>query len=201
MTLIRHWYLLDGLPNVMMGVMQIQMVAGQDPTVAEGVALLQQCVSGNIASDETIAAYAQKLWCIFSKTVCQQLSHLLHQKLISEWQPSFIMASRCASRSSVYFFLPAALASIMAGFRFQLRERFSEFAIYWLNVFSLSIGWRSLQNQMKRTFHWRLKGNQSFFILYILLEDWLVSDRRGAIYHLVGVWGVSRARLTTGLGV
>jgi hypothetical protein len=45
----------------MMGVMQIQMVAGQDPTVAEGVALLQQCVSGNIASDETIAAYAQKL--------------------------------------------------------------------------------------------------------------------------------------------
>jgi len=45
----------------MMGVMQIQMVAGEDPTVAEGVALLQQCVSGNIASDETIAAYAQKL--------------------------------------------------------------------------------------------------------------------------------------------
>lgn len=51
----------DGLPNVMMGVMQIQMVAGQDPTVAEGVALLSQCVSGNIPSDEAVAAYAQKL--------------------------------------------------------------------------------------------------------------------------------------------
>ena len=51
----------DGIPNVMMGVMQIQMVAGQDPTVAEGVALLTQCASGNIPQDDVIVAYSQKL--------------------------------------------------------------------------------------------------------------------------------------------
>lgn len=50
-----------GLPNVMMGVMQIQMVAGSDPIVAEGVRLLSQCASGNIPSDEVIAEYSNQL--------------------------------------------------------------------------------------------------------------------------------------------
>ena len=50
-----------GLPNVMMGVMQINMVAQQDPVVAEGVGLLTQCTMGNIPDDATIAAYVAKL--------------------------------------------------------------------------------------------------------------------------------------------
>jgi hypothetical protein len=50
-----------GLPNVMMGVMQIQMVAGSDPLVSEGVQLLTQCAMGNIPEDEVIAAYTEKL--------------------------------------------------------------------------------------------------------------------------------------------
>jgi hypothetical protein len=50
-----------GLPNVMMGVMQIQMVAGTDPLVAEGVQLLTKCVTGNIPDDATMAAYVAKL--------------------------------------------------------------------------------------------------------------------------------------------
>jgi len=50
-----------GLPNVMTGVMQIQMVAGQDPVVAEGVKLLAGCASGNIPDDATIAAFQAKL--------------------------------------------------------------------------------------------------------------------------------------------
>ena len=50
-----------GLPNVMMGVMQIQMVAGQDGVVAEGVGLLTQCSMGNIPADDVIKAYLAKL--------------------------------------------------------------------------------------------------------------------------------------------
>mmetsp|Transcript_35147 Transcript_35147/g.71655 ORF Transcript_35147/g.71655 Transcript_35147/m.71655 type:complete len:120 (-) Transcript_35147:2-361(-) len=50
-----------GLPNVMMGVMQIQMVAGSDPVVAEGVQLLTQCASGNIPDDAAIEAFSAKL--------------------------------------------------------------------------------------------------------------------------------------------
>lgn len=50
-----------GIPNVMMGVMQIQMVAGSDPLVSEGVQLLTQCASGTIPDDDVIAAYAAKL--------------------------------------------------------------------------------------------------------------------------------------------
>jgi hypothetical protein len=50
-----------GLPNVMMGVMQIQMVAGSDPVVAEGVRLLSQCASGSIPDDATIDAFVGKL--------------------------------------------------------------------------------------------------------------------------------------------
>ena len=50
-----------GLPNVMMGVMQIQMVAGQDVVVAEGVGLLTQCSMGNIPADDVIKAYLAKL--------------------------------------------------------------------------------------------------------------------------------------------
>jgi hypothetical protein len=50
-----------GLPNVMMGVMQIQMVAGQDPVVAEGVGLLTKCSMGQVPDDATVAAYLAKL--------------------------------------------------------------------------------------------------------------------------------------------
>ena len=50
-----------GLPNVMMGVMQIQMVAGQDPVVAEGVKLLTQCSMGNVPADDVVAGYLAKL--------------------------------------------------------------------------------------------------------------------------------------------
>ena len=50
-----------GLPNVMMGLMQIQMVAGQDPVVAEGVKILTACASGNVPDDATIAAYVAQL--------------------------------------------------------------------------------------------------------------------------------------------
>eukprot|EP00619_Florenciella_sp_RCC1007_P012245 CAMPEP_0205908612 /NCGR_PEP_ID=MMETSP1325-20131115/3334_1 /ASSEMBLY_ACC=CAM_ASM_000708 /TAXON_ID=236786 /ORGANISM="Florenciella sp., Strain RCC1007" /LENGTH=122 /DNA_ID=CAMNT_0053274837 /DNA_START=18 /DNA_END=386 /DNA_ORIENTATION=- len=49
-----------GLPNVMMGVMQIQMVAGQDALVAEGVQLLTACTMGNI-DEAAIEAYLAKL--------------------------------------------------------------------------------------------------------------------------------------------
>ena len=50
-----------GLPNVMMGVMQIQMVAGQDPDVKEGVTLLTQCSMGNVPADDVVQAYLAKL--------------------------------------------------------------------------------------------------------------------------------------------
>uniref|UniRef100_A0A7S2C9Z7 Protein C10 n=1 Tax=Florenciella parvula TaxID=236787 RepID=A0A7S2C9Z7_9STRA len=49
-----------GLPNVMMGVVQIQMVAGQDPLVDEGVQLLTKCTMGNI-DDAAIQDYLGKL--------------------------------------------------------------------------------------------------------------------------------------------
>ena len=44
----------------MMGVMQIQMVAGQDPLVGEGVQLLTKCTMGNI-DDAAIQDYLGKL--------------------------------------------------------------------------------------------------------------------------------------------
>ena len=50
-----------GLPNVMMGVMQIQMVGQSDPVVAEGVGLLTQATMGNPPPDEVITAYLAKL--------------------------------------------------------------------------------------------------------------------------------------------
>merc|ERR1740138_1546742 len=49
-----------GLPNVMMGVMQIQMVAGQDPVVAEGVGLLTQATMGNVPDPAALEAFVAK---------------------------------------------------------------------------------------------------------------------------------------------
>mgnify|MGYP001460427823 FL=1 len=50
-----------GLPNVMMGVMQIQMVGQQDPLVAEGVKILTGATMGNPPGDDVIAAYLAKI--------------------------------------------------------------------------------------------------------------------------------------------
>ena len=50
-----------GLPNIMMGVMQIQMVSGQDPLVAEGVKILTAATMGNPPSDAEVSAYLAKL--------------------------------------------------------------------------------------------------------------------------------------------
>ena len=50
-----------GLPNVMMGVMQLQAVGQQDPVVGEGVQILTAATMGNPPADEVIAAYLAKL--------------------------------------------------------------------------------------------------------------------------------------------
>ena len=50
-----------GLPNVMMGMMQLNMVGQQDPVVAEGVKILTGATMGNPPSDAEIAAYLAKL--------------------------------------------------------------------------------------------------------------------------------------------
>jgi hypothetical protein len=49
-----------GLPNVMMGVMQIQMVGQQDPVVMEGVQLLTAATMGNVPDDATLQAFIAK---------------------------------------------------------------------------------------------------------------------------------------------
>ena len=46
--------------QVMMGVMQIQMVAGQDPVVAEGVGLLTQATMGNVPDPAALEAFVAK---------------------------------------------------------------------------------------------------------------------------------------------
>ena len=50
-----------GLPNVMMGVMQLNMVGSQDAVVKEGVGILTQASMGNPPGDDIIAAYLAKL--------------------------------------------------------------------------------------------------------------------------------------------
>ena len=50
-----------GLPNVMMGVMQLQAVGQQDPVVGEGVQILTAATMGNPPADDVIAAYLAKL--------------------------------------------------------------------------------------------------------------------------------------------
>ena len=47
-----------GLPNVMMGVMQ--MVGQQDPVVMEGVQLLTAATMGNVPDDATLQAFIAK---------------------------------------------------------------------------------------------------------------------------------------------
>ena len=40
---------------------QIQMVAGQEPLIGEGVQMMSGCLQGNIPDDAAIAAYTTKL--------------------------------------------------------------------------------------------------------------------------------------------
>ena len=49
-----------GLPNVMMGVMQIQAVGQQDPVVMEGVQLLTAATMGNVPDAATLQAFVAK---------------------------------------------------------------------------------------------------------------------------------------------
>ena len=49
-----------GLPNVMMGVMQIQAVGQQDPVVMEGVQLLTAATMGNVPDTATLQAFVAK---------------------------------------------------------------------------------------------------------------------------------------------
>ena len=50
-----------GLPNVMIGVMQLQSVAPQDPLVAEGVRLLTTAATGVPPSDAVVSDYLARL--------------------------------------------------------------------------------------------------------------------------------------------
>ncbi|KAJ8608584.1 hypothetical protein CTAYLR_005974 [Chrysophaeum taylorii] len=50
-----------GLPNVMVGVMQLQIVSQQDPIVGEGVRILTSATMGNPVDDATVADYLQRL--------------------------------------------------------------------------------------------------------------------------------------------
>ena len=54
-----------GLPNVMMGVMQIQAVGQQDPVVMEGVQLLTAATMGNVPDAATLASVAKCSWFVF----------------------------------------------------------------------------------------------------------------------------------------
>ena len=49
-----------GLPNVMMGVMQIQAVGQQDPVVMEGVQVLTAATMGNVPDAATLQAFVAK---------------------------------------------------------------------------------------------------------------------------------------------
>ena len=49
-----------GLPNVMMGVMQIQAVGQQDPVVMEGVQLLTAATMGNVPDAAALQAFVAK---------------------------------------------------------------------------------------------------------------------------------------------
>ena len=49
-----------GLPNVMMGGMQIQAVGQQDPVVMEGVQLLTAATMGNVPDAATLQAFVAK---------------------------------------------------------------------------------------------------------------------------------------------
>mmetsp|Transcript_23697 Transcript_23697/g.76108 ORF Transcript_23697/g.76108 Transcript_23697/m.76108 type:complete len:140 (+) Transcript_23697:3398-3817(+) len=50
-----------GLPNVMVGVMQLQSVAPMDPLIGEGVKLLTTAASGTPPSDDVVADYLKRL--------------------------------------------------------------------------------------------------------------------------------------------
>mmetsp|Transcript_1620 Transcript_1620/g.2142 ORF Transcript_1620/g.2142 Transcript_1620/m.2142 type:complete len:125 (-) Transcript_1620:1210-1584(-) len=49
------------IPNVMVGIMQLQSVAAQDKLVFEGIQLLTMSSMGNPPSDSTIASYLERL--------------------------------------------------------------------------------------------------------------------------------------------
>ena len=48
-------------PNIMMGVMQIQMQAQANPAIGEGCALLMKAVSGNVPPDAEVHEVIGKL--------------------------------------------------------------------------------------------------------------------------------------------
>merc|ERR1719162_1499820 len=50
-----------GLPNVMVGIMQIQSVAAQDPAIGEAVGILTSATMGNIPDQAVIDACVAKL--------------------------------------------------------------------------------------------------------------------------------------------